>query len=88
MLLFWISIIQYQTFWRGYLKQIIGIILMLSIFSLFDRKKYRLSLPLLIMLIVINRPGGIFFLAVFGVWQLISWVRTKTIDTKSISVIV
>lgn len=88
MLLFWVSIIQYQTFWRGYLKQIIGIILMLSIFSIFDRKKYRLSLPLLIMLIVINRPGGIFFLAVFGVWQLISWVRTKTIDTKSISVIV
>ncbi|MEI6672647.1 MAG: hypothetical protein WCL02_04920 [bacterium] len=84
MVLFWISLIQYQTFWRCYLKQIIGIILMLCIFTLFERKKYWIQLPLLIMLFTINRPGGIFFLAVFAVWTLVTWLRTKTRDKKSI----
>ncbi len=84
MLLFRISLIQYQTFWRWYLKQIIGIILMLSIFTLFERKKYRIQVPLLILLFAINRPGGIFFLLVFALWQLVSWLRTTTVDKKSL----
>ncbi len=84
MILFWISIIQYQTFWRCYIKQIIGILLLLSVFSLFESKKYLISIPLLLMLFVTNRPGGIFFLAVFAVLQLVSWIRKRKIEINAI----
>ena len=85
MLLFLLSIIQYQTFWRWYLKQIIGIILMLCTFTLLEKKKYRISLPLLIMLLAINRPGGIFFLIVYGIRQLITLLQNQKNGGEKIS---
>lgn len=85
MILFFLSIVQYQTFWRWYLKQIVGIILMLCTFTLLEKKNYWISLPLLIMLLAINRPGGIFFLIVYGIRQLITFLQTPKNKEKKIS---
>jgi len=76
-IIFLISIIQYQSFWWNYYKQIIWIIFILSTFSLLEKKKYILSLPMIISLFTIHRPSGVFFLITYIIYKLLNFIFNK-----------
>jgi len=65
-IIFCISITQYQAFWLNYFKQSLGIILMLPALYTIDTKKYIVSLPLILWIFSIHRPSGVFLLAIFN----------------------
>ncbi|MDP2090611.1 MAG: hypothetical protein Q8K30_03345 [Candidatus Gracilibacteria bacterium] len=60
-IIFFISIIQYESFYLNYYKQILGIIFMLVGLYLLEKKKYLLSIPIIISMFTVNRPAGVFF---------------------------
>jgi len=77
-MLFMISVIQYKSFGMNYYKQIIWVIFFLSIFFLLERKKYLLSLPLIISVFTVHRPSGLFFLIVFIAYKIFDYFKYRT----------
>ncbi len=77
MIIFFISIVQYHSFWLNYYKQIIGIIFMLSAFYTLENKKYLISFPLIISIFTIHRPTWVYFLATYLLYKLISFIISK-----------
>jgi len=87
--LFWIvlyltSIIQYEVFRWGYLKQMMGVLFILTAYYLIEKKSYRLLIPILTWLFTVNRAGGIFFLVSFLVYKIIVAFREKSWTWKDI----
>ncbi len=75
--IFSISIIQYQTFWWAYSKQIIWILFMLSSLYLLEKKKIFLSVPLIIGVFTLHRPTWLYFLLSFFIYKLIRFFYYK-----------
>ncbi len=75
-LLSWISFVQYQVFWRNYMKQLLGMFFLLMSLGLRVRGRWWLSLPLVIALSVTHRPG-LMVLAVLAIIRVIYqiWIR-------------
>lgn len=71
-IIFLISIIEYQVFWWNYYKQIIWIIFMLVGFFLLENKKNLLSIPIIIGIFTIHRPSWVFFLITFSIYKIIN----------------
>ncbi len=76
-ILFMISVVQYKSFAMNYYKQIIWVIFFLAIFYLFEKKKYLLSIPLVISVFTIHRPSGLFFLLVFVVYKIFDFIKYR-----------
>lgn len=76
-ILFFISIVQYESFSMNYYKQIIWTIFFLVIFYLFEKKKYILSIPLIISVFTVHRPSWLFFLIVFIVYKIFDFLNNK-----------
>lgn len=83
-LLYTTSVIQYQVFWRWYIKQMIGVIFLLTAYYLFEKKKYRLLLPILAGLFTVNRPGALFFVISFVVYKIVQYITSKIWTWKDI----
>ena len=62
-LLSWISFVQYQVFWRNYMKQLTGMFFLLITLGLWLRGKIWLSFPLVFALSIVHRP-----------WLLVIWI--------------
>ena len=75
--IFLISIIQYQSFWWNYYKQIIWVIFMLSSFYLLEKQKYTLSIPVIIWLFTIHRPSWVYFLITYIIYKLLNYIFSK-----------
>lgn len=86
-LLYLTSIIQYQVFWRGYIKQMMWIIFLISSFYLIEKKSYLLLIPILTGLFTVNRAGGIFFLVSFLIYKIISGIK-KSWTWKDVYVVI
>jgi len=76
-ILFLISIVQYQAFWWHYYKQVIGIIFMLGSLWLIHRKQYLLSIPLIIATLTIQRPAGLFLLLTIVAYSIGLYIQEK-----------
>ena len=76
-IIFFISIIQYESFMLNYYKQIIWIIFILSSLYLLEKKKYILSIPVIIGLFTIHRPSWLYFLALFILHKIINYKKIK-----------
>lgn len=87
MSLYFLSIVQYKAFWWNYYKQIIWILCMLTIIKLFERKKYIISIPLLISMFIINRPSWVFFVITFIFYKIYSLTIKKDKNIKDIIVV-
>lgn len=72
MILFFISIIQYESFFLNYYKQIIWIIFLLVSLYLLEKKKFILSIPIIITLFTINRPWWLFFVIMIIFYKLLN----------------
>lgn len=79
-IIFLISIIQYESFMLNYYKQIIWVIFILSSLYLLEKKKYILSLPLIISLFTVHRPSGLYFLALFIIFYLFNLKKRQKND--------
>lgn len=86
-IIFLISIIQYQAFWWNYYKQIIWIIFMLSSLFLLERKKYFLAFPLIISTFTIHRPTWVYFLLIFIFYKFVNFLLKKDKNYKDIIII-
>lgn len=86
-IIFLISIIEYQAFWWNYYKQILGIIFMLAWSYLIEKKKYVLSLPLIISLFTIHKATWLYFLITFILYKTINFFLNKSKETKDIQII-
>jgi hypothetical protein len=71
MIIYLISIIQYESFFFNYYKQIIWVIFLLVSIYLLEKKKYILSIPIIVSMFTVNRPVGVFFLIVVIFYKLI-----------------
>lgn len=87
-IIFLISIIQYQVFWWNYYKQIIWILFMLVSFYLLEKKKYVLLIPILISLFITNKPSLVFFLLTFWIFKLLNFWLKWNKDKKDIYVVI
>ena len=86
-IIFLISIIEYQVFWWNYYKQIIGIIFMLTAFHLMEKKKYLLSIPIIISLFTIHKPSWVYFLITFIIYRVINFFLSSNKNTKEIWIV-
>jgi len=84
MILFWVSIVQYHAFELCYYKQILGINLMLTLLYFRNSKKYRVSLPFLIALILLHRTTTVYLGATTFFYIIMQFFSTKTFDKKLI----
>lgn len=78
-IIFLISIIQYESFFLNYYKQIIWIIFLLVSLYLLENKKYILSIPIIISMFTINRPAWVFFLIMIIIYKLIHFKSSNKI---------
>ncbi len=76
MIIFFTSIIQYKVFYLNYYKQILWIIFILSSIYLLERKKYLLSIPIIVSLFALHRPSGLFFLLLFLIYKIFNLIKT------------
>lgn len=74
-LLYLSSVIQYQVFWRWYLKQMLGVLFILTAYYLIEKKSYRLLIPILTALFTVNRAGWLFFLLSYLLYKLVVWIK-------------
>lgn len=79
--IFLLSIIQYQTFWRSYYKQIFWIIFILTSIFLVHNKQYLVLIPVLIASFTVQRPTGVFLL-----WTLLIYIIAQFLLTKKIPI--
>lgn len=86
-IIFFISIIEYQTFWWNYYKQIIWVIFILSSIYLLENKKHYLSLPIIIWLFTIHRPAWVYFLVVFILYKIINFSNKTNKEKKDILIV-
>jgi len=76
-LLSWISFVQYEVFRRNYMKQLMGMFLVLMTLWLRSRNRLWLSLPLLLALSVAHRPWLLVIASIWGLrfliqcWQVV-----------------
>jgi len=73
-LLSWISFVQYEVFRWTYIKQLRAMFFLLIIVWLRLRKKRRLSLPLILALTILHRPGTLVF-AVLALTRFLTHTR-------------
>ncbi len=73
-ILFCISIIQYESFFLNYFKQIIWIIFLLVSVYLLEKKKYLLVVPIIISMFTINRPAGVYFVIMILFYVLYNYI--------------
>lgn len=76
-IIFFISVIQYESFFLNYYKQILWIIFLLVSLYLLENKKYLLSIPIIISMFTVNRPAGVFFvimLVFYVLYNYIVWI--------------
>ncbi len=86
-IIFSISIIEYQAFWWNYYKQIIWIIFMLTSIFLLEKKKYLLSIPIIIALFTIHRPAWVYFVISFIIYKTINYLIYRKRGYKDIFII-
>jgi len=86
MIIFWISIIQYHAFELCYFKQIIGVDLILLLLYLRNNKKYRRSIPLLIVLVLLHRTTTLYLWATGFLYIFFQYFHTKKINRTFIRV--
>ena len=77
-LLYLTSIIQYQVFWRWYLKQMLGVLFILTAYYLIEKKSYWLLIPILTALFTVNRAGWLFFLLSYFLYKLVVYIKHKS----------
>ena len=85
-LLSWISFVQYQVFWRNYIKQLWGMFFVLMVIGLCVRKKYRVALPIIIALSVTHRPALLTLVFVVIFWvvgRLVGSIWDRELTTKN-----
>ncbi len=83
-LLYITSIVQYQVFRRGYIKQMMGVLFIITAYYLIEKKSYRLLIPILIWLFTSNRAGWIFFLLSFVIYKIVIYIKHKSWTYKDI----
>ncbi len=83
-IIFCISITQYQVFWWNYFKQSLWVILMLSAFYTLLQRKYILSFPIILAIFTLHRPTGVFFLATYILYNIIQYFQYKKYDLLNI----
>lgn len=74
MILYFLSIIQYESFYMNYYKQILWVIFILASLYILEKKKYILSIPIIISLFTIHRPSWLFFLIIVVLHYLLSFI--------------
>lgn len=81
----WISFVQYQVFWRNYIKQLWGMFFLLITVWLLIRRKYVVAIPIIAALAVTHRPALLMLVALCSGWVLLQWVdwlRSKLWDQR------
>ncbi len=75
--LYSISVIEFKVFWYFYLKNVIGLILLLTSFYLYSKKKYFASALVAGFLAGLHRPTFLLFTIIFGLNFLIDFKNVK-----------
>lgn len=79
--LFLVSITQYQVFWWGYYKNVLGIIMLLASVLLLQRKSW-LSVLALGFLMIVHRPTALFAGGLILVYVLVNFLEVFWHSTK------
>jgi len=79
-LLWGLSIVQFEAFSYMYYKQLIGIVLMLLIFFFREKKTYYHTIPLIACLFLLHRTTSVYFIATSVLFFITQWVQYKKIN--------
>lgn len=70
LILYLTSFVQRYGFWRGYYKQLLAMFLLLLILGLFVKKRWWMSIPLIVSLALTHRAGILYLLLVVILYVL------------------